>query len=101
MGYGGGGDGKRSEAASAGQPPKRIRVSRKAEKGRLLLPNDTGAMAALSKVAAAAARSKLSDPLAVPARRRAPAAKPAGPKNLGKQFHPAFVLRIVFQRRCF
>ena len=41
MGGGGGGGGKRSEVASAGQPPRRIRVSRKAEKGRLPLPSDT------------------------------------------------------------
>ena len=84
MGGGGGGDGKRSEVASAGQPPKRIRVSRKAEKGRLPLPNEAGAIAVLSKVVAAAARSKLSDPLAVPARKRAPAPKAAGPQDSGK-----------------
>ena len=95
MGGGGGGDGKRPEGASAGQPPKRISVSRKAEKGRLPLPNETGATAVLSKVAAAAARSKLSDPLAVPAKKRAPAPKTTGPKNPSKLFCTALVLSFM------
>ena len=99
MGGGGGADGGRSEAAPAGPPPKKIKVSRMADRGRLPLPNDTSVMAALSKVAAAAARSKLSDPLAMPARRHAPAPKPAGPKNVGKQFNLFFVLRVAFQLR--
>ena len=84
MGGGGGVDGKRPEVASAGQPPKRIRVSRKAEKGRLPLPNEAGATTVLSKVAAAAARSKLSDPLAAPTKKRAPTPKVAGPRDSGK-----------------
>ena len=83
----GGGDGKRSEAAPVGQPPKRLKFSRKADKGRLPLPNETGATAVLSKVVATVAQSKLSDPLAVPVRKRAPASKAAGPQDSGKLFY--------------
>ena len=88
----GGGDGKRSEAAPVGQPPKRLKVSRKADKGRLPLPHETGATAVLSKVAAAAARSKLSDSLAVPVRKRAPASKAAGPQDSGKLLYACLSL---------
>ena len=90
----GGGDGKRAEAALVGQPPKKLKIARKADEGRLLRPNEAGAAVALLKVAAAASRKKLSDPLAAPTKRRVSVSKGAELKNSGELLL-SFVLQLV------